>query len=392
MPAHSLPNAPQSASGALLPALRKHRNSGWQPRGAPDAWFERRREQAFAVGLMVPTSGSAGIWGPSTIACAQLAAEEINRAGGLLGQEVRLRIVDAADEISDLAERTTQMLDDGEIDAIVGMHISAVRQNIRGAVAGRVPYVYTPLYEGGERTPGIYAIGETPQQQLRPAIRALTERFQLKRWALLGNDYVWPRLSHALACRYIRESGGAVLDDLYLPFGVSDFGPVLERIERLGVDALLLSLVGQDAVVFNREFGSAAGKLRGVIRLSCAIEENGLLAIGAENTEGLYGAAAYFAAAPTDSNMAFKERYYSLFGDRAPTLNALGQSTYEGMHFLAALIERSNGRRAPWSALAAEPFSYRSARGALYLDNDHKVCPMYLARAEGHLFEVEQHL
>ena len=392
MPADSLPNASQRGSGALLPALRKHGNSGWEARGAPDAWFERRREQAFAVGLMVPTSGSAGIWGPSTIACAQLAAEEINRAGGLLGQEVRLRIVDAADEISDLAERTTQMLDDGEIDAIVGMHISAVRQNIRGAVAGRVPYVYTPLYEGGERTPGIYAIGETPQQQLRPAIRALTERFQLKRWALLGNDYVWPRLSHALACRYIRESGGAVLDDLYLPFGVSDFGPVLERIERLGVDALLLSLVGQDAVVFNREFGGAAGKLRGVIRLSCAIEENGLLAIGAENTEGLYGAAAYFAAAPTDSNMAFKERYYSLFGDRAPTLNALGQSTYEGMHFLAALIERSNGRRAPWSALAAEPFSYRSARGALYLDNDHKVCPMYLARAEGHLFEVEQRL
>jgi ABC-type branched-subunit amino acid transport system substrate-binding protein len=227
---------------------------------------------------------------------------------------------------------------------------------------------------------------------LRPAIRALTERFQLKRWALLGNDYVWPRLSHALACRYVRESGGAVLDDLYLPFGVSDFGPVLERIERLGVDALLLSLVGQDAVVFNREFGGAAGKLRGVIRLSCAIEENGLLAIGAENTAGLYGAAAYFAAAPTDSNMAFKERYYSLFGDRAPTLNALGQSTYEGMHFLAALIERSNGRRTPWSALAAEPFSYRSAREALYLDNDHKVCPMYLARAEGHLFEVEQRL
>ena len=69
------------------------------------------------------------------------------------------------------------MLDEGEIDAIVGMHISSVRQNLLRRGAGRVPYVYTPLYEGGERTPGIYAIGETPQQQLRPAIHALTERF-----------------------------------------------------------------------------------------------------------------------------------------------------------------------------------------------------------------------
>jgi urea transport system substrate-binding protein len=73
---------------------------------------------------------------------------------------------------------------------------------------------------------------------------ALQRHIQARRWALLGNDYVWPRLSHALACRYIRESGGAVIDDLYLPLGVADFGPVLERLARLKADALLLSLVG----------------------------------------------------------------------------------------------------------------------------------------------------
>jgi urea transport system substrate-binding protein len=390
--ADSIRREPEQGREFLLPALRKNRPAGETVGTFADAWFERRRDRVFTVGLLVPTTGSAGIWGPSTIACARLAAEEINRGGGLLGQEVRLRVVDAADEIPDLAEQTGHILDEGEIDAIVGMHISAVRQNLRGTVAGRVPYIYTPLYEGGERTPGIYAIGETPQQQLRPAIRALAERFHLKRWALLGNDYVWPRLSHALACRYIRESGGTVIDDLYLPFGVTDFGPALERLARLKADALLLSLVGQDAVCFNRDFGSAGGGLRGAIRLSCAIEENGLLAIGAQNTDGLYAAAAYFAAVPTDANMAFKERYYSLFGERAPTLNALGQSTYEGMHFLAGLVERSVERKRRWSAPSPEPLSYRSAREALYVDNDHKACPMYLAQADGHLFEVVQRL
>jgi ABC-type branched-subunit amino acid transport system substrate-binding protein len=224
----------------LLPALRKNRPGTGAIGTFPDAWFERRRDRAFTVGLLVPTTGSAGIWGPSTIACAQLAAEEINRGGGLLGQEVRLRVVDAADEIPDLAEQTQHILDEGEIDAIVGMHISAVRQNLRGAVAGRVPYVYTPLYEGGERTPGIYAIGETPRQQLRPAIRALAERFHLKRWALLGNDYVWPRLSHA---RVPLFAGRAVTTISSIPLGVTDFGPVLERLARLKADALLLSLV-----------------------------------------------------------------------------------------------------------------------------------------------------
>jgi len=179
-----------SDRAGLPPVLRKYRSPVWTPGSLPDAWFERRRERAFEVGLLVPTSGPAGIWGPSTISCARLAVEEINRDGGLLGQEVHLRIIDAADEVDDLAQRTDDMLDSAQIDAIVGMHISSVRQKLLGAVRGRVPYVYTPLYEGGERTPGVYAIGETPGQQLRPAIHALSERFGLKRWALLGNDYV----------------------------------------------------------------------------------------------------------------------------------------------------------------------------------------------------------
>ena len=376
----------------LPPSLRRQGSPGRESRMVSDAWFQRRRDRAFTVGLLVPTSGSAGIWGPSTIACARLAAEEINRAGGLLGQEVSLRVVDAADEVGDLPELTEQILDDAEIDAIVGMHISAVRQKLRTSVCGRVPYVYTPLYEGGERTRGVYAIGETPQQQLRPAISALTARFRLKRWALLGNDYVWPRISHALARAYIQEAGGEVVDDLYLPLGMTDFGAVVSRLAGLNADGLLLSLVGQDAVGFNREFGGAARRVRSIVRLSCAIEENGLLAMGADNTDGLYAAAAYFAGLSTDANMAFKERYYALFGDRAPTLNALGQSTYEGMHFLVALIERGFTRKQPWSMPGPDPIRYRSARDGVHVDNDRKLGPIYLARAEGHLFERVQRL
>jgi len=378
--------------GFLLPALRRSKILARERSRGLDAQFDRIRDRAFSIGLFVPTSGSLGIWGPSAIACARLAAEEINRGGGLLGREVRFRLVDAADERPDLADCAVQVIDDGEIDAIVGMHTSAVRQRLLSPIAGRVPYIYTPLYEGGERTPGVYAIGETPQQQLRPAIHALTARFRLKRWALLGNDYIWPRTSHALARTYVQEAGSEVVDDLYLPLGANKFDPVLKRLAHFRADALLLSLVGQDAIAFNREFGAANSLVRGMVRLSCAIEENGLLAIGAENTDGLYAAAGYFSGVQSDANMAFRERYYGLHGERAPTLNALGQSTYEGVHFLAALIQRHLRSKESWLAPGSAPLKYRSAREAVYVDNDRKNCPMYLARAEGHLFQVVEPL
>ena len=253
----------------------------------------------------------------------------------------------------------------GAIDAIVGMHTSQVRQRVLKDVARQIPYVYTPLYEGGERTPGVFALGETPGQQLRPAIEYLASRYAARRWMFVGNDYVWPRVSHRLAARYVGELGGEVVADRYLPFGAEDYSELLDEIARLKPHAILLSLVGQDAVQFNRAFGRC-GLSRDMFRLSCAIEENGLLAIGADNTEGLFVSSGYFASLDNDANMAFKERYYNHFGQRAPTLNALGQSTYEGVHFMAALARRAADENAQLLGHLAAPLAFRSVRGIQY--------------------------
>ena len=340
----------------------------------------------FVVGLLVPINGSAGIWGPSSIACAQLAQAEINADGGLLDRELRLRVIDSSDEAADVGSVTAELMNAGAIDAIVGMHTSQVRQRVLKDVARQIPYVYTPLYEGGERTPGVFALGETPGQQLRPAIDYLVRRYRARRWMFVGNDYVWPRVSHRLAARYVGEQGGEVVADRYLPFGTEDHGELLDEIARLRPHAILLSLVGQDAVQFNRAFGRC-GLSRDMFRLSCAIEENGLLAIGAGNTEGLFVSSGYFASLDNDANMAFKERYHNHFGQRAPTLNALGQSTYEGVHFMAALARRAADDEARLLGELAAPLAFRSVRGISYFGNDRCAHPTYLAEAGGHFFQ-----
>jgi len=366
--------------------------------GAKSAPFPRRARRVaanreslataddFVVGLLVPINGSAGIWGPSSIACAQLAQAEINAAGGLLERRLRLCVIDSSDEALEVGSVTAQLMHAGAIDAIVGMHTSQVRQRVLRDVARQIPYVYTPLYEGGEHTPGVFAIGETPGRQLRPAIEYLASRYRARRWMFVGNDYCWPRVSHRLAARYVAEQGGEVVADRYLPFNTDDFSELLDEIGKLKPHAILLSLVGQDAVQFNRAFGDL-GLARDMFRLSCAIEENGLLAIGADNTEGLFVSSGYFGSLESDANMAFRERYHNHFGQRAPTLNALGQSTYEGVHFMAALARRAADEDAPLLGDRAPPLAFRSVRGISYFGNDRCVHPTYLAEAGGHLFQ-----
>lgn len=365
-----------------LAGLKRSPSHRWSAHGVSTDFCPRPADR-FSIGLFVPMIGVAGIWGPSAIACATLAAEEINQSGGLRGREVSFELFNASDEAQDLSQLTRDAVDEGRIDTIVGMHTSSVRRTVIEACEGRIPYVYTALHEGGERSHGVYTLGETPDRQLRPVIDLFAERWKAKRWMFIGNDYEWPHVSHRLARQYVRDAGGAVLDEQYFGFGQVDTDTVLQRIEDNKPDALLVSLVGQDAIDFNRAFGQA-GLGRNILRLSCAVEENILLAIGEKNTHNMFVSSGYFGALGDDANMGFKERYHQRFGQRAPTLNALGQSNYEGVHFAAALALRD---RAPRSRA---PLNFGGVRGIRWRANDAIHYPVHLARADGHFFNVIQ--
>jgi urea transport system substrate-binding protein len=366
-------------------ALTRDRKREWIGSNGPILGSGRLsgRSRTTPIAAMVPMSGSAGIWGPSCIASAQLAICEINAAGGIHGREVEPLFLDADESVADLAAETIEeLIDTRSVGAIVGMHVSSVRQRLKQAVSGRIPYVYTPLYEGNEPSPDIYTIGETPREQLAPAIRRLSEMLKVRRWALVGNDYVWPRSSHAFAKSCIRSLGGEVVFEKYVPFGIEEPVELVERMAETRPDIVIMSLIGQDAVEFNRVFG-ALGLDSRTTRFSAAIEENVLLGSGAEHTKRLYCASSYFPRLRTDQNLSFIERYRAAHGERAPVLNALGQSLYEGMHFYAALSRRER---------PGAPVAYRSARGGLFHSNEHKESPIYLARADGHLFSILERL
>ncbi|MWD28615.1 ABC transporter substrate-binding protein [Aquicoccus sp. SCR17] len=343
------------------------------------------RRECFRVALLIPLCGSAGIWAPSCISSAQVAVAELNRRAGIDGRKVQLIMIDAAVEASEPVEEVVNgLIDMGAIDAIVGMHISAIRQRLSKVVRQRVPYIYTPLYEGGETTAGLFAIGETPQEQLGPAIDRLQRLYRPRKWALIGNDYVWPRSSHSYAKTCLRNFDAEVVMECYLPFGLPSMTPVAERLEASGAEAVLVSLVGQDAVRFNRVFGRMELH-RSMIRLSCALEENGLMACGAGNLERLFAVSSYFGAISTDANAAFRERYHSLHGDFAPALNALGQSTYEGMHYLASLLRDHGEIWRSSSTRSALPIVHESGR-AFRQGRAGPRPTIYLARADGMQF------
>jgi ABC-type branched-subunit amino acid transport system substrate-binding protein len=339
------------------------------------------------VGIVVPTSGTLGMIAPAALNCALLAAAELNSSGGILGRPVELVVVDGGGPPSAVAEAVAGLVRDRAVTALVGTHASDVRIATARAVGGAVPYVYTPPYEGGERTPGVFLLGETPDRQLRPVLDWLVERRRARRWYLLGNDYVWPRRVHAAARRYLRRAGASVVGERYVSRGLADVAPLVDAVGAARVDAVLLSLVGSDLVAFNRAFASTRWGER-VLRLCGALEENGLLGAGGDHSGELYASMGYFAAVATEPSLAFGARYTARFGLHAPALNGHGEGCYDGVRLLAALADRAGTLATPAVDAVADGTTMTGGRGRFTLRDRHAVQPVYLARADGLDFDV----
>lgn len=343
------------------------------------------------VALVVPASGPLGLLGPSCLNCASLARTEVNAAGGVRGTRLELVRVDGGRAPGRVAREVAMLAASHEVDAVVGMHTSAVRVAVADAITGTVPYIFTPPYEGGEQRIGMLCTGETLDQQIDLALCWLVRRRHTRRWFLLGSDYRWPRAIHARASAVLGSLGVHACGQALLPLGTRDFGPALDAIRASRADAVLLNLIGEEMVRFHRA-AAETGLAARVVRLSACLEENTLLGLGGDDTGGLWTVMGFFPTLATESGMAFDAAYAARFGPNAPVVSAHAESCYQGVRLLAAVANRAGSLHPPRFDAAASGTLVPDARGLLTVDDRHVRQPVYLAHADGTDFRVAAQL
>lgn len=345
--------------------------------------------EPFRVGLAIPLQGPGGIFGPSCEKVAELAVAQLNTGSGILGRPVEIEVIDAGAPIDQFCDATASLAAAGRIHAVVGWHISSVRQHMAPVLADLgVAYVYTSLHEGAARE-AVLCPGETPSLQVAPGLRWLREQLGVRRWSVVGADYVWPRRTARAIRGYAGATGLDIVHEQFVRYGCRDFRGVLRDIRGSNAQGVIMLLVGRDAVLFNRQF-AASGLQDRLVRFSPLMEENMLLASGAEATRDLYVAAAYFNSLVTAPALDFTGAYADRFGPGAPALNNAAESCYEGILALAATAS-AVGSTDPARMLAVieeRGVSYDGPRGPVRLGAGSSAQAVHLARAEDHEFDV----
>lgn len=338
------------------------------------------------LALMAPMSGPAALFGQASVNCATMAIDEINARGGIHGRSIQLLTGDAGAAPAESAQTALRLWKRDKADVFVGTHDSAVRTALENVFRGLVPYVYAPIYEGGDCAKGTLFVGETPSQQVKQVIPWLGQQHKLKRWYLIGNDYIWPRRSNDAAKQAIAAAGATVAGEEYVPFTVDNFDSTIARIRDSGADAVFVTLVGGSSVTFNRSFASF-GLAKKVLRFGTIIEENTLAGIGAANSENVYSASGFFSSLRTPAALSFMEQYRKRFGATS-ILSSVGESAYEGIKLFEAVAARARSIGSADMAAASEGATYNGPRGTITMRSRNVTTDIYIAKANGIQYEI----
>ena len=315
----------------------------------------------MSVALVLPLSGPIGLLGPSILASARLAVAEINEKGGIAGRELVPQLIDASTVFeAGGMESLSLLIDSGRIDAVACFHSPEVRNALASVVKGRVPLAYTPAQCDEYRNPNVWNTGVRLTDRLGEAIKTVRDELGLRSWAMVVNEAPSIRKIDAVVKGAVRENEGQVVSEHLVPHGTKDFRPVLRKLAERRPDAVFVNLMGQDAVLFNRQFG-AAGLSDATFRISTSVEENVILASGRKNTRGLIQISPYISDLETHSADRFRQAYLAYHGAGAPAVTCGGQSAYDGLHFLSVLlnseVDQSLDRLVDYPSGRAGPYS-----------------------------------
>jgi len=356
--------------------------------GAPAIIRSAAAADKMKIGVLVSDSGPAALFGPADRAAAELGAATINAKGGILGHQVEIVFADAGAPPAEVSKSAVKLMLSDKVEMIFGSHDSAVRQGVENVVKGKIPYVYTPVFEGDDCSPNVYFLGEVPEQELQKSLPKVLEFAKGKTFYLVGDDYVWARTTNEKAKKYIAQLGGKVIGEDYYPFGAPNkLESTVTKIKSAKPAIVLQTLVGGDNVNFNRTFADF-NLSDDIVRLSCLLEENTLMGIGKDASKNLYSSLGYFADIDLPENKAFIGALTTKYGDKNPQQCTISKGLYDAFVFAAAVTAKSKSLAASEFAAAANGISFDTPSGPMTMKNRHTVKNIFLARCDGTKFTI----
>ncbi|WP_207101148.1 substrate-binding protein [Paracoccus shandongensis] len=336
--------------------------------------------EPITIGIPVGLSGANSVVAPAVVQSSELAVEQINAAGGILGRPVAIQVVDDGSGATGAQSAFNTLVFQDDVDVLISMETSAARNaGLPIVEEGEKPYIYTSFYEGRSCSPNMFVNGWVPEQQVPPVVEKLMAD-GARRFFLIGSDYAFGRGMLEFSRQYIESKGGEIAGEEYLPMDGSDWTAIISNLRGSGADAVITSTAGGAPNVTLTKQLRAAGNA--IPYANLAVDEGTAKAMGADAT-GILISASYLTGIDNPENKAFIEAMTAKFGADMRTPNDLSVPQYEAIYLYKAAVEKAGSTETDAVLAALPQVSFKGPRGEIAMSRQHHApLTMYLGEVQ----------
>ena len=274
----------------------------------------------------------------------QLAVEQINAAGGVLGRSLELITRDDAGRPQDAVRLAGELLNDQKVDLLAGAYLSNVglalaeyaQQHRRLYIAGE-PLTDAMVWEKGNR----YTFRLRPSTYMQAAILAEeAAKLPAKRWAVVAPNYEFGQS----AVKWFKQLLAARRPDIrfvgeqWPALGKVEAGATVQALEAMKPEGIFNVLFGTDLTNFVRQ-GNTRGLFEGRAVVSLLTGEPEYLdPLGDEAPEGWIVTGYPGEAIDTPAHRAYASAYRARFNEKPMCGSLVGYGLIQG---IAAGIARA---------------------------------------------------
>ncbi len=260
------------------------------------------------LGLLAPLTGLVKMYGQEICHAAQIACQEINEAGGILGRPLEIVIEDDGSLPVTAVPAAVRLIEQHGCTAIIGNLLSNSRIAVANTVAEprRVPLLNFSFYEGSIYSRYFFHFAALPNQQIEKMIPFMVQKFGPKAF-FAGNNYEWPHGSIDAARRSLQSCGGEEVGSRFFDIGSSDFSDLFDELARSGADFFVPYAAGEDQLNLLRQFYASGLKGRMAVVMG-HYDEAMVAALEPEVREGLYSSNTYFMGINSPANRRYLQR------------------------------------------------------------------------------------
>jgi urea transport system substrate-binding protein len=307
-------------------------------------------EGTIKVGVLHSLSGNMAISEAVLKDTVLMLIADQNKKGGLLGKQLEPVVVDPASDWDMFAEKAGELLTRDKVAVVFGGWTSLSRKAALPIFEQVNGLLYYPVqYEGEESSRNIFYLGATPSQQAIPAVKYLMSKDggNIRRWVLLGTDYLYPRKTNQILSAYLAAEGVSSEDitTIYAPPDQSDWRAIVEMVKAFAAGgrktAVISTVVGNSNANLYGELAKQQIDANKIPFMALSVSERELRGVDTSRLVGHMATRSYFQSVQSAENAAFIKMWADFNEQHDKTTDDPMEATFIGFRMWVQAVSQA---------------------------------------------------